>query len=58
MKTSVAKTLTYTSLLSWMVFVILELLVPTMVTRVFNPHWFLLLFLIGVIGWYNQLVRK
>lgn len=55
---TVAKTLTYTSLFSWVGFVVVELILPTAVTRLFNPHWFLAVFLIGAVWWYNLLVRK
>lgn len=55
---STAKTLTYVSLGSWVTFVLLELTAPTVVSRIFNPHWFLLLFLIGTVWWYNLLIRK
>jgi len=58
MNISLAKMVTYVSLISWIFFVLLELLMPTSVTRLFSPHWFLLAFLIGAIGWYNLLVRK
>lgn len=54
---SVAKTLTYVSFLSWMGFVVLELAVPTAVSRILNPHWWLLLFFIGLVWWYNRLIR-
>lgn len=55
---STAKTLTYVSLISWVLFVLLELAVPTLVSRIFNPHWFLLLFLAGAVWWYNLLIKK
>ncbi len=54
----VAMTLTYAAFVSWAGFVIVELLLPTAVTRLFNPHWFLALFLIGAVWWYNLLIRK
>ena len=55
---STAKTLTYVSLISWVGFVVVELVLPTAVTRLFSPNWFLLTFLIGVIWWYNLLIQK
>ncbi|NQV12654.1 hypothetical protein HQ524_04805 [Candidatus Uhrbacteria bacterium] len=55
---SVAKTLTYTSFFSWLLFVGVELAVTTSVTRVFSPHIFLLLFFVGLFWWYQSLIKK
>ncbi|MBT6253902.1 hypothetical protein HOI83_01570 [Candidatus Uhrbacteria bacterium] len=55
---AVAKTLTYTSFTSWILFVVIELMVPTSVTRVFSPHIFLLLFLLGLFWWYQKLAKR
>ncbi len=46
-KQLVARTLTNVSLFSWMLFVVIELLRPTTVTRLFSPHIFLVGFIVG-----------
>ncbi len=58
MVSTLAKTLTRTALLSWIVFTTIELAVPTLVTRSFSPHWFLAAFLIGAIWWHLALTKR
>lgn len=47
-----ATTLYRVSALSWVVFLAIELLRPTTVTRLFSPHVFLATFFIGVAWFY------
>lgn len=54
----VARTLTYTSLFSWALFVLIELVLRTSVTRVFSPHIFLLVFFVALFWWYKSLEKK
>lgn len=48
----IATTLYRVSALSWVLFMAIELLRPTTVTRLFSPHLFLAAFFIGVAWFY------
>ena len=54
----IATSLYRISALSWVVFVALELLRPTTVTRLFSPHVFLATFMVGVAWYYFARVRE
>ncbi|MBI2476849.1 hypothetical protein HYV72_01615 [Candidatus Uhrbacteria bacterium] len=49
-KRRIARTIVTVSLTSWVLFVLLELIRPTSVTRLFSPHLFWVTFVVGV-GW-------
>lgn len=52
----IATTLYRVSAFSWVLFVAVELLRPTTVTRLFSPHVFLATFFVGV--WWYYFARK
>ena len=53
----IAGRLTVVSFWSWVLFVVIELVLPSSVMRIFSPHWFLLAFVIGALWWYYLLKR-